>query len=80
MNGGDIMLVLTRKIGETIIIGENVHVTVESIERGKVRLGIVAPPAVRVDRQEIHEQRAREAAGKPRVPGLKRSRIHVPLP
>jgi carbon storage regulator len=56
------MLVLTRRIGEEIVINDNIRVTVVSIEGGKVRLGIAAPPEVRVDRQEVHERRKEFAA------------------
>jgi carbon storage regulator len=51
------MLVLTRHLGEEIIIEGNIHVTVLAIERGKVRLGINAPPQIRVDRKEVHHRR-----------------------
>ncbi len=47
------MLVLTRKIGEEIIIGGNIKVTITAIDRNKVRIGISAPPDVRVDREEV---------------------------
>lgn len=47
------MLVLTRKIGEGILIGENVEVVVLSNNHGKVRLGIRAPREVPVVRDEI---------------------------
>jgi carbon storage regulator len=47
------MLVLTRKLGETIVIGENIRLTVLAIQGNKVRLGIDAPPDVRVDREEV---------------------------
>jgi carbon storage regulator len=60
------MLVLTRRIGEEIIIDDRIRVTVVSIDGGKVRLGISAPPEVRVDRQEVHERR-REFAARPDV-------------
>jgi carbon storage regulator len=60
------MLVLTRRIGEEIIIDNNIRVTIVSIDGGKVRLGIAAPPEVRVDRQEVHERR-REFAAQPDV-------------
>lgn len=60
------MLVLTRRIGEDIIIDNNIRVTVVSIDGGKVRLGIAAPPEVRVDRQEVHERR-QEFADQPDV-------------
>ena len=48
------MLVLTRKVGETIVIGTTVRLTVVRIVGDKVRLGIAAPGDVPVDRQEIH--------------------------
>jgi carbon storage regulator len=51
------MLVLTRKVGESIIIGDNIRVTIAQINGGKVRIGIDAPAAVPVDRQEVHERR-----------------------
>ena len=51
------MLVLTRKIGEEIVIGDNIRVKLLGIHGGKVRLGVVAPEDVVVDRQEIHERR-----------------------
>ena len=54
------MLVLTRKVGEQIVIDDNVVVTIISIDGNKVRLGIQAPPSVRVDRQEVHQRRASE--------------------
>jgi carbon storage regulator len=51
------MLVLTRKVGEEIVIGDNIRVTVVAITGGKVRIGINAPKEVAVDRQEIYEKR-----------------------
>jgi carbon storage regulator len=51
------MLVLTRRINEEIVIGEDITVTVIAVQGEKVRLGISAPPSVRVDRREIHERR-----------------------
>lgn len=47
------MLVLSRKLGEKIFIGENIVVTVVDIDRGKVRLGIEAPRDVAIYRQEL---------------------------
>lgn len=48
------MLVLTRRTGETLMIGNSVRVTVLDIRGGQARLGIAAPPAVPVDREEIY--------------------------
>jgi carbon storage regulator len=47
------MLVLSRKLGEKIIIGDNICLTVVEIDRGKIRLGIEAPREVPVYRQEL---------------------------
>ena len=47
------MLVLTRKVGEEIIINGNIRVTITLIKGDKVRIGITAPPDVPVHRQEI---------------------------
>ncbi len=52
------MLVLTRKIGEEIIIDGRIRVTVTAVKGDKVRIGISAPPDVRVDRAEVHQRRA----------------------
>lgn len=53
------MLVLSRKLGEKIYIGENICITVVDIDRGKIRLGIEAPRDVPIYRQELlplHQQ------------------------
>ena len=50
------MLVLSRKKNESIIIDNNIVVTVVEIRGDKVRLGIVAPKDVPVHRQEVYEQ------------------------
>lgn len=47
------MLVLSRKLGEKIYIGENICVTVIDIDRGNIRLGIEAPRDVPIYRQEL---------------------------
>jgi carbon storage regulator len=47
------MLVLTRKLGESIRVGDNISITVVEIERGKIRLGIDAPREVPVFREEL---------------------------
>ena len=48
------MLVLSRRRDQTLVIGDNVEVTVLEIKGGQVRLGISAPKAVPVHRGEIH--------------------------
>jgi carbon storage regulator len=55
--GGKTMLVLTRNVGEKIVIGDNIQVTVVAIKGNKVRVGVEAPDDVRVDRQEVHDRR-----------------------
>ena len=47
------MLVLSRKLGEKIFIGENICITVVDIDRGKIRIGIEAPRDVPIYRQEL---------------------------
>ncbi len=47
------MLVLSRKLGEKIYIGDNVCITVVDIDRGKIRLGIEAPRDVPIYREEL---------------------------
>ena len=51
------MLVLTRNVGEEIVIGNDIHITVVAVKGEKVRLGVTAPKDVVVDRGEIHESR-----------------------
>ncbi len=51
------MLVLSRKVGEEIVIGENIQVKVVAIQGGHVRIGISAPEEIMVDRSEVHEKR-----------------------
>ncbi len=61
------MLVLTRKLGENIRIGDSVKITVLEVRSGQVKLGIDAPPDVKVHREEIYariqEENRRSAAG-----------------
>ena len=52
------MLVLSRKLGEKIFIGDNICITVVDIDRGKIRLGIEAPREVPVFRQELLPNKA----------------------
>ncbi len=50
------MLVLTRKVGETVRIGENIEVTVTEIKHGNVRLGFRCPKAIPILRQEVADR------------------------
>ena len=52
-----LMLVLTRKAGESIVIDDQIKITVLDIGGGKIRLGIDAPREVPVDRAEVHARR-----------------------
>ena len=51
------MLVLRRRVGETIVIAGDIRVRVVAVQGDKVRLGIFTPEAVTVDREEIHRRR-----------------------
>lgn len=50
------MLILTRRIGETLCIGDDIEVTVLDVKGGQVRLGIHAPKDVAVHREEIYRR------------------------
>lgn len=50
------MLVLTRKVGEEIVIGDNVRVRIVTVQNQRVRLGITAPQQVAVHREEVHHR------------------------
>ncbi len=54
------MLVLSRKLGEKIVIGENITVTIVKIDRNQIRIGIEAPHDVPVYREEIAPQRVNQ--------------------
>jgi len=56
------MLVLSRKPGEQIVIGDNIQITVVSLGPGRVKVCIEAPGTVKVDRAEIHEKKVAEPA------------------
>ena len=51
------MLVLTRRLGETIVIDGRIHITVVAVRGDRVRLGVTAPPEMTIDRQEVHKRR-----------------------
>lgn len=50
------MLVLTRALGQEIVIDRNIRVVIVDIGGDRVRIGIEAPPSIRVDRLEIHRK------------------------
>lgn len=60
------MLVLARRVGEEIVIGGDIRVTILGVRGSQVRLGVIAPPSVRVIRQEIAD-RPSESAHAPLV-------------
>ena len=56
------MLILTRRVGETVMIGDEVTVTVLRVKGNQVRLGVNAPKTVSVQREEIFQRIKRESA------------------
>jgi carbon storage regulator len=50
------VLVLTRRVGDAVVIGEDIVITVLEVHGGEVRLGIDAPREVAVNREEVHRQ------------------------
>lgn len=50
------MLILTRRVGETLVIGDDVTVTVLSVRGNQVRIGVNAPKNVTVHREEIYQR------------------------
>lgn len=60
------MLILMRRAGETICIGDDVTVKIVSLERNRVRIGVNAPRQVRVDREEVAEKKRLGIAPAPR--------------
>ncbi|MDH5612712.1 MAG: carbon storage regulator CsrA [Gammaproteobacteria bacterium] len=57
------MLILTRRVGETLMIGDDVTVTVLGVKGNQVRIGINAPKDVSVHREEIYERIKAEQGG-----------------
>ena len=59
------MLILTRKFGESIIIGNNIRITILSTKSGGVRVGIEAPKEISVHREEVFEKILANAKNNP---------------
>ena len=62
------MLILTRRVGETLMVGDDVTVTVLGVKGNQVRIGVNAPKDVAVHREEIYERirKENEAGGAPK--------------
>mgnify|MGYP003955733187 FL=1 len=58
------MLILTRRVGETLVIGDDVIVTVLGVRGNQVRLGVNAPKDIAVHREEIYQRIQNEKSGK----------------
>ncbi len=57
------MLILTRRIGETLVIGDDVRITVLGVKGNQVRIGVNAPKTVSVHREEIYQKILSEKSG-----------------
>ena len=57
------MLILTRRVGETLMVGDDVTVTVLGVKGNQVRIGVNAPKEIAVHREEIYERIKREKTG-----------------
>ncbi len=63
------MLILTRRVGETLMIGDNVTVTVLAVKGTQVRVGINAPRSIAVHREEVYERIKSEKGQRPAETG-----------
>jgi carbon storage regulator len=61
------MLILTRRIGETVVIGDDVDVTVLGVKGNQVRIGVKAPKEITVHREEIYQRICSERNAGPHI-------------
>jgi carbon storage regulator len=69
------VLVLTRRVGEKLVIGENVTVTILGVKGNQIRIGIDAPRDIQVNREEIYQRILREQKAIER-----KCRVRTPVP
>mgnify|MGYP005643754411 CR=1 FL=1 len=67
------MLILTRRVGETLMIGNDISITVLGVKGSQVRIGVDAPKEVAVHREEIFERINAEQGKAPDAPALQGS-------
>ena len=70
------MLILTRRVGETVVIGNDVDVTVLGVKGNQVRLGVKAPREVSVHREEIYKRIKEEEQDALKSPAAAAPRSH----
>lgn len=74
------MLILTRRLNETVMIGDDVTVTVLGVKGGQVRVGINAPKDVAVHREEVYERIKHETLMMNRESAANQAPAHAPQP